>query len=108
MPGSGARKNKISETGDGIFRRKEKGGTIPEHILVDGKYQSSWKIYVDTPGNMKFDISYSFKGKKPRGSITVNAVDSNLKHVIKPTGMTVGEPNQNWFFSLLVRNHRPG
>lgn len=89
-------KNIISENGDGIFRSKERGGTVPEHILVDGKYQSSWKIYVDTPGKIKIDASYSFKGTKPSGSITVNAVDSNLKHVTKPTGMTVGEPNQNW------------
>ncbi len=88
--------NLLSEDGEGVFKRKEKGGTLPEHILVEGTYHCTWKIFVDKPGKMKIDVSYSFQGEKPGGTISVKSSDLTIKHAVLPTGKTVGEPNQDW------------
>ncbi len=88
--------NRISEEGDRLIKRAERGGTIPEHILINEKYQIRWKIFIDKPGEMIVDASYSFQGEKPRGTLSVKTAGSTIKNDIIPTGKTVGEPNQNW------------
>lgn len=88
--------NIASEEGSRKMQNYNKGGTVPPHIEVSDQYESTWKIFVDQPGEMIIDVSYSLQGEKPSGSINVSAANVDLKHKVSPTGMTVGEPNQNW------------
>ncbi len=99
--------NTISEEGERTLRSQDRGGTVPAHIMVRGKYQAKWKIFVDEPGNMKVDASYSFQGLKTAGNLSIKAANSTLRHDILPTGKTVGEPNQNWQIDN-YRSHRIG
>ncbi len=88
--------NIFSEAGDKSLRRYEKGGTVPPHMIIEQKYLSTWKIFVDQPEELNFDVSYSFQGEKPKGTIVVKAAGKELDHHVSPTGLTVGEPNRNW------------
>jgi len=88
--------NILKEEGETTFVRPDKGGTVPAHNVVGDQYQSSWKIYVDQPGSMNIDVSYSCQNEKPNGEITVVAARQSLKNKIEPTGLTVGEPNRAW------------
>ncbi|MCF6270846.1 MAG: alpha-L-fucosidase [Melioribacteraceae bacterium] len=101
-------KNLISEVGNRIVKKIDRLGTVPAHTLVNEKYQCKWKIFVDKPGTMTIDVSYSFQGEKPKGTILVNAANSNRKHDVHPTGLTVAEPNKNYhidnFTSIRVGN----
>lgn len=90
------RKNIISDEGDRSVGIAERSGTVPAHIVVDRKYQMQWEIYIDKPGKMKMDVSYSFQGEKPAGEFRVKAADSTLDFKVVPTGKTVGEPNRGW------------
>jgi alpha-L-fucosidase len=96
--------NSISEVGDGTVKGIDRRGTVPAHILVDEKYQCKWKIFVDKPGTMTMDVSYSFQGEKQKGTISVNAANSSRKHNVAPTGLTVGEPNRNYHIDNFVSN----
>ncbi|MDZ7608307.1 MAG: hypothetical protein U5K79_22605 [Cyclobacteriaceae bacterium] len=51
---------------------------------------------MEKPTKLRADVSYSYQGKKPSGSINITAANTDLKHQISPTGLTVGEPNQQW------------
>ena len=42
-------------------------------FVVKEKYESTWKIFVDQPGEMIVDASFSFQGEKPSGSIKITA-----------------------------------
>jgi alpha-L-fucosidase len=97
--------NVISEEGNMTFRGYDRRGTIPPHIVVEDKYQSSWKIYVDQPGIHTIDVSYSCQEEKPKGKITVIAAKTSLNHEIKPTGLTVGEPNSDWHIDNFLTHH---
>jgi alpha-L-fucosidase len=72
--------------------------------LIEGKYQIRWKVFLDKPGKMKIDASYSFQGEKPNGTISVRAAGSTLKYDIIPTGKTVGEPGSNWQIDNFASN----
>ncbi|MCG6189722.1 alpha-L-fucosidase [Maribellus maritimus] len=78
------------------IEKKERGGTIPEHVVVSESQKFSWKIYVDEPGKKSVDISYSFQSKKGSSIIKVIAAGDNLVHEVKNTGKTVGEANSRW------------
>jgi alpha-L-fucosidase len=86
--------NPIEETL--IINKKERGGTVPEHIVVKEKKSFRWKIYVDEPGDKTVDISYSFQSDSTKSKLSVIAADVKLMHKIIPSGKTIGEPNQNW------------
>ena len=88
--------NIISEIGARTIKGIDRKGTVPAHILVNEKYQCTWKIYVEKPGTMIMEVSYSFQGEKPKGMISVSAADSSQKHDVVPTGLTVGEPNRDY------------
>lgn len=88
--------NIVTENGDVAIRGYDQRGTVPPHIIVEERYQSVWKIFVDEPGQYSFDVSYSYQGAKPAGKILVKAADAVLEHEVKPTGLTVGEPNRDW------------
>jgi alpha-L-fucosidase len=88
--------NIVTENGDVAIRGYDQRGTVPPHIIVEERYQSVWKIFVDEPGQYSFDVSYSYRGAKPAGKILVKAADTVLEHEVKPTGLTVGEPNRDW------------
>ena len=99
--------NVISEEGDRILQKYQRRGTVPEHIEVPKSYQSSWKIFVNKPGQMDLDVSYSFQGEKPAGNISIEVAGKKLRHDVSPTGLTVGEPNQNWHIDNF-KSHRLG
>jgi alpha-L-fucosidase len=88
--------NIISETGNVTFQGYDRRGTVPPHIVISDKYQATWKIFVEKPGTLSMDISYSFQGKKPSGIAKISAAGMSLNHDVAPTGLTVGEPNSNW------------
>lgn len=96
--------NLISEVGNKTVKGVDRRGTVPAHILVNDTYQCSWKIFVDNPGTMTMDVSYSFQGEKPEGRISVSAANSTVKHNAAPTGLTVGEPNRNYHIDNFVSN----
>ena len=85
-----------SETGNISIKGYDRRGTVPPHVIVSDKYQATWKIFIEKPGQLSMDISYSFQGKKPSGAIKVHAAGATLSHDTAPTGLTVGEPNSNW------------
>ncbi len=77
--------------------KKEKYGTIPEHLLIEKPETLTWKIFVDTPGKKHFDISYSnqnYSGNSAK--IILQAAGSEITTLAGPTDKTVGEPNENW------------
>ena len=71
-------------------------GSVPEFIEIEEPSEYSWKFYIDKPGNVYLDISYSFQGEKADGEIIATLNGSGIIHKIQPTGKYVGEPNQNW------------
>ena len=99
--------NNVSEVGSRTLKNYEKNGTVPPHIIVPGKYRITWKIYIEKAGKLIVDISYSFQGKKPAGTLTINSTQGTLKHQVTPTGLTVGEPNQGWQIDNFT-SHRVG
>ena len=106
--GFSLRQNNInSEEGERTLKNYDKRGTVPPHVVVKEKYQTTWKIFVDQPGEMIIDVSYSLQGENPSGSIKVSAANVDLRHKVSPTGLTVGEPNQNWHIDNFT-SHRLG
>ncbi len=78
------------------IQKKSRYGTIPEHLPVTRSQKLGWKIYVEEPGEKKVDISYSFQGQAPKGSLTIRAGENTLTHRFEQSGKTVGEPNSDW------------
>jgi len=99
--------NLENEEGAKSMKRAERRGTIPDHVEVMSRYESTWKIFVDTPGEKVIDVSYSFQGDKPAGTIAITAAEITLQHQVTPTGLTVGEPNQKWHIDNFT-SHRLG
>jgi len=95
--------NPIDETL--IINKKERGGTVPEHVVVNKKNTFRWKIYVDEPGEKTVYISYSFQVNSTKSKLSVGAADEKLVHNIVPTGKTIGEPNQNWVIDNFKSTH---
>ncbi|NQU52507.1 MAG: alpha-L-fucosidase [Bacteroidetes bacterium] len=79
-----------------IVNRKERGGTVPYHVIVKNNKTFSWKIYVDEPGEKNIDVSYSFQNESDKSKLAVTVAGKTISQVISNTGKTVGEPNQNW------------
>jgi alpha-L-fucosidase len=101
------RENSISELGTFTSQRYNSKGTVPPHIVVSDSYRSSWKIFIDQPGDYVFDVSYSFQGEKPAGKITINASKTDVSHEVTPTGQTVAEPNREYHIDNFT-SHRIG
>jgi alpha-L-fucosidase len=99
--------NIISEVGTVAPEGYNSKGTIPPHIVISDNYQSSWKIFIDQPGDYIFDVSYSFQGEKPAGKITINAAKTSISHEVAPTGLTVAEPNRKYHIDNFA-SHRVG
>jgi len=90
-----------------IINLMERGGTVPQHVVLNSEKTFKWKIYIDDPGEKFVDVSYSFQNNESNGKITVKAANQSLSHSVKPTGETVGEPNQNWHIDN-YQSHRIG
>lgn len=88
--------NRLYEEGIASIVPKDKRGTVPSHLRIDGQYGSQWKIYVEKPMELAVDLSYSCQVNDPAGNISVTMAGETLSHLVKHTGLTVGEPNQNW------------
>lgn len=89
--------NQITPAHSQFIVKKEKYGTIPEYLLVEKPETFTWKIFVDTPGKKHFDISFSNQNESSNvAEIILQAAGSEISTLAKPTGKTVGEPNENW------------
>lgn len=99
--------NILADSGEKITQEYDRGGTVPGHILVQNTYQSTWKVYINRPGEYYFDLSYSFQGNKPSGEIIIHTAGKTIKHGVTPTGLTVGEPNRSWHIDNF-KSHRAG
>lgn len=75
---------------------KQRGGTIPAHVVLKEKTSFKWKIYADEAGPKNFDVSYSYQGTGTGNNLVIRASGSLLNQLIIPTGKTVGEPNSDW------------
>ncbi len=89
-------KNLLGNNDQLEVKRKSYKGTTPEHITVNKTTNLKWKIYVDTPGEKSLDISYSCQNKESLVNLRIKTANSELTHSTKPTGKTIGEPNQDW------------
>jgi alpha-L-fucosidase len=78
------------------IKRKERSGTLPEYGNIDSHKILKWKLYIDSAGEKNVDISYSFQNNSAKNQLMVKTANTTLSHIIKSTGKTVGEPNQNW------------
>ena len=88
--------NIIQDNQPTYISEKEKNGTVPEFVTIDSNKKLKWKLYIDSPGEKFFDISYSYQNNIENNKLIVHASGTKLEHIIQPTGKTVGEPNQNW------------
>lgn len=89
--------NQITPAYSQFIVKKEKHGTIPEYLLIEKPETFTWKIFVDTPGKKHFDISYSNQSESSNAAkIILLTAGSEITTLAKPTGKTVGEPNENW------------
>ena len=88
--------NRVWEEGERTPRPAARGGTVPPHLAIDGPYVCRWKVFVERPGRMRVDASYAAPDGEALGALRVEAAASVLEHVVEPTGLTVGEPNQDW------------
>ncbi len=87
-----------------VIKKKERGGTVPEHIVVKETQLFGWKIYVDEPGEKWIDVSYSFQQASNKSKLSIKAADKELIHNVINTGKTVGEPNENWIIDNFKSN----
>ena len=94
--------NTIDETLS--INKKERGGTVPEYVVVKENKSFRWKIYIDEPGEKWVDVSYSFQQNTTDSRIAVKAANMELIHNVANTGKTVGEPNQNWIIDNFKSN----
>lgn len=89
----------------GVLVKKEKYGTIPEYLLIEKSETFTWKIFVDTPGRKHFDVSYSYQNNSnPAPEIILATANQKISAFAKPTGKTVGEPNNNWIIDNFSSN----
>ena len=89
--------NLVGEEGERSVVAAARGGTVPEHLVVSGDYTCRWKVFVEKPGRMRVDASYSAQGEGPHGTLSVTAGSSTLEHALQPTG-------QNTYALVLVKN----
>ena len=88
--------NAGSMEGETTVMPAKKRGSIPAHLRIQEKSLFNWRIYVNEPKTLQADVSCSFQGERPAGRIKFAAAGSSVEHEVKPTGMTVGEPNSDW------------
>lgn len=79
-----------------ILMPEKRFGTVPKHVVLASKKIFKWRIYIDSSGAKEIDISYSCQNEKSNSKVLVKIAGEMLTHKIKPTGQTVGEPNENW------------
>ncbi|MDR1723679.1 MAG: alpha-L-fucosidase [Tannerella sp.] len=89
------------------IKRRERDGTVPEHVVISAPQTLKWTIYIDRAGKLAIDASYSYQGEASGGEIVCSAAGKRLTHKVEPTGKTVGEPNSNWVIDRFL-SHRLG
>ncbi len=97
--------NQISKEPTSVTQPISRGGTVPEHIIVNKKQTFRWKVYIDQPGEKNIDVSYSFQNNQRKSQIVFKAANKELIHEATQTGKTVGEPNSNWVIDAYTSHH---
>jgi alpha-L-fucosidase len=72
-------------------------GSIPQRLVIEEESDLEWKIYFDKPGTYSVNASYSFQEENSgKDHILLKVAGQEIKHRIRPTGKTVGEPKSAW------------
>ena len=88
--------NYLHSDGEATYKKPDKFGSIPGHTIIKQKQEYTWKIFAEGAGSLMTDISYSFQSDSEGGFVTVKVNGVKIKHIIIPTGKTIGEPGQDW------------
>lgn len=87
--------NAVASKGNSSFVEAERFGTIPPHARIKGIQEYRWKVYIDTPGEYRLDVSYNLQ-EESKAKVDVKVSNEALQYKFVPTGKTIGEPNQQW------------
>ena len=82
-----------------------KYGTVPSHINVLESQTLKWKVFIDEPGTKSIDVSYSYQGEVGKGQFIVQTLQTEITADIQNTGLTVGEPNEDWHIECYKAKH---
>ncbi len=98
----------VSTSSDSLkIINKQRGGTVPSHVVINEQTNMKWSIYVDEPCSKTIDASYSYQGGTERNTIVLRAAGKEISHKVSATGKTVGEPNSDWIIDNF-KSHRLG
>ncbi len=97
--------NQLTKETNLVTQPISRGGTIPEHTVVNKKQTFKWKVYIDQPGEKNIDVSYSFQNNQRKSQIVFKVANKELIHEVTQTGKTVGEPNSNWVIDAYTSHH---
>lgn len=97
----------IRSEGDSRLVPASRRGTVPAHMEVLGNSSYQWMIYLDKPGTLLVDLSYSFQGVEGKSRLKVKSGGTMLRADAQFTGQTVGEPNSGWQMDS-YNSHRIG
>ena len=86
----------IYQKGNAVVKEADKFGSIPKHALIKEPQNYTWKIYVDKPGKISADLSYSFQDTTSGGKVILKVKNTALTLQVEPTGKTIGEPRVDW------------
>lgn len=86
----------INITGDPQIKASKRFGSVPEHLRVDGQSSFIWKVFIENPGTVRVDISYSLEQESQPVTATVSSSGNTIHTNLAPTRQVVGEPSSNW------------
>ncbi len=84
------------------LKKKQKYGSIPEHIVVEQPQILEWQIYVEKPCVANIDLSYHCGTTDKPIPVSISCGKEILTFTPKLTGQTVGEPNSDWHIPKYV------
>ncbi len=93
--------------GDTLIEPASRFGSVPPHVKISNKSSFQWRVFIDKPQTVNFDVSYNYQGKEGNGKITLKVAGDVLSKQLVPTGKYVGEPNSNWHIDCFD-SHRLG
>ena len=97
--------NQVTENKNQQLIAASKYGTVPAHLNVIKEQTLKWKIFIDKPGDKKIDVSYSFQGNPNDAAFTIRSNNQEITSKIQATGLTVGEPNEDWHIQRFKALH---
>ncbi len=84
------------------LKKKQKYGSIPEHITIEEPQILEWQIYVEKPCIVNIDLSYHCGASDKPMPVSISCGKEVLNFMPQITGQTVGEPNSDWHIPKYV------